>query len=109
MAELDPQIVQEFTKVNQRLDRVLRLLDGDPNDDVTGIRPRLTLVEARVKALPDDLVLRVSKLEEGLVAEREKRIHYEQRWMGAKIVLSAFGVTSVASLGMMIRMLWGAG
>lgn len=86
---------------------ILRLLNGEPDQDILGIRPRLTRVENRIDMLPPMLVTEWAEMRTSIKGLQEKITGYEQRLLGAKWVLGALGITTGALGAAVVRLLWG--
>lgn len=96
-----------IAELKTQLSLVVRLLNGEPDQDITGIRPRLKLAEAKLDALPSNLAADVKEMKDAIKAIQEKITGYEQRLLGAKWVLGALGITTGALGAAVVRLLWG--
>lgn len=107
LVRADDAALHAITKLATQIDQLVRLLNGSPDEDIPGVRPRLVMVERRITTIPEDLVTRVNRLETELDAEKEKRTNLEQRWIGIKWFIGGLGVTSVLSALTIARLLFG--
>jgi hypothetical protein len=89
------------TKVNM----IVRLLNGNPDEDIPGVRPRLMLVERRMNDVPNDLMSRLNRLDEENRTLREEWTKIKERYNGAKWVLGILGVTNASTLFILARFL----
>jgi hypothetical protein len=108
LVRADDAALHAIAELTTQMKILVRLLNGDPNEDIPGVRPRLVMIERRMTTIPEDLVVRVSRLETELDSEKERRTNLEQRWLGIKWFLGGLGVTSVLSALTIARLLFGA-
>ncbi len=81
-----------------QIDRVLRLLNGNPDDDIPGVRPRLYLVERRVSDIPLDLPMLLGKIQGEIDVLEAKWLAVENQVRGGKMVVSIIGVGNLVGL-----------
>ena len=87
--------VNELTK---QMALILRLLNGSPDEDIPGVRPRLFLVERRMGDIPIDLPMQMSKLQTNVDVLEAKWIAVENQVRGGKMVVSIIGVGNLVGL-----------
>lgn len=80
---------EQFRELDAKLNRILRLIDGDAHEDVKGIRPRLKEVEDGLKAIQEELKA------------------WKNRAEGVKWVLGCIGFTTIINLVMVFRQWFG--
>jgi hypothetical protein len=107
LVKSDEQCLHSLAELKTQVNLIIRLLNGNPEEDIPGVRPRLMLVERRMTTIPEDLVAQVRQLRVELDAEKEKRSHLEQRWIGIKWFMGGLGFTSAGLAATLARLLFG--
>jgi hypothetical protein len=107
LVKSDDECLHGLAEVKTQLALIVRLLNGNPDEDIPGVRPRLMLVERRMTTIPDDLAAQVAEIRRDLNTEKEKRSNLEQRWIGVKWILGGLGITSASLAAIVGRLLFG--
>lgn len=94
-----------IAELKTQMSLIVRLLNGNPDEDIVGVRPRLQRLEVKIDAFASAKELgetrdRVGKLEDEWTALQNK-------YRGAMWVLGILGVTNAAQLFALARFLMG--
>jgi hypothetical protein len=107
LVKSDEDCLHGLREIQTQVALIVRLLNGNPDEDIPGVRPRLLLVERRMNDIPGDLVAQLQKSNEKIETLTAEWNKLKERYNGAKWVLGILGVTNVATLGVLARMLTG--
>jgi hypothetical protein len=99
----------EVAEVKTQQSIVVRLLNGNPDEDILGIRPRLTRLEQRFDNLPHELPAQFKAVQQQVATLTTEWANLQQRYVGAKWVLGMLGVTNLVTLIALARFLLGIG
>lgn len=99
----------EYAEISASLAEILEALNGNPNRDIEGIRPRLRSTELEVKKLvrmveQDKIPDRVKTLEDLIETMIAERVRYKA-WIAGLAV--GLGITTVTSLAGFVLQLIG--
>jgi hypothetical protein len=108
LVKSDEDCLHGLREIQTQVALIVRLLNGNPDEDIPGVRPRLLLVERRMNDIPGDLVAQLQKSNEKIETLTAEWNKLKERYNGAKWVLGILGVTNVATLGVLARILTGA-
>lgn len=107
LVRADDAALHAIAELTTQIRLMVRLLNGSPDEDIPGVRPRLVMVERRMTLIPEDLVAQVKQLRVELDAEKERRTNLEQRWIGIKWFMGGLGITSAGLAATLARLLFG--
>lgn len=90
-------------KLQQAL--IIRLLNGSPDEDIIGVRPRLQRLEQKIDALPVEVQLRSAVDRIGTLETEWTAL--KNRYKGGMWVLGILGITNAVQLIALWRFLFG--
>jgi hypothetical protein len=114
----DDACLHGIAELKTQVALVVQLINGNADQDIAGIRPRLGRIEQRVDQIPPDIAAQVAELRrqsaaeaaelrKEIAAEREKRTNLEQRWIAVKWLLGGLGITSGGLAATVARLIFG--
>lgn len=90
LVKRDDECLHGIAELKTQTALIVRLLNGNADEDITGVRPRLKMVEERL-----------STIETNWAA-------WDRRFRDLRIIGGFLGVTSLAGLIALVRLIWGA-
>ncbi len=95
----DDECLHGVRELQTQVALMLRLLNGSPEDDIkTGVRPRLYVMERRVETIPIDITTQIAQVRQDVDVLKDERSAIRNQIAGARLVMSAVGVTSLSAL-----------
>lgn len=93
-------------EIKTQMSLVVRLLNGNPDEDIVGVRPRLRQIEDKLGVVATAAEL--AKAEQRIVILETEWTALKNKYKGAMIVLTFLGVTNIAGLIALANFIWGS-
>lgn len=107
LVQSDNECLHGLAEIKTQVGLIVRLLNGSPDEDIPGVRPRLVMVERRMTDIPPNLADQLREMRNENKSLAEEQMKWKERYNGAKWVLGILGVTNAATLGVLARFLMG--
>lgn len=94
-------------EIKTQMSLVVRLINGNPDEDIVGMRPRLRQIEDRLVLVATAAEL--AKAEHRIVQLETEWTALKNQYRGAKWVLGLLGATNLVTIAALVRFLFGMG